>query len=52
MLIEPGLGDLGDAATSATLSAAIDVLAWEAETSHYISNYYGWHLLNLTVTGG
>ncbi len=52
MLIEPGLGDLGDAATSATLSAAIDVLAWEAETSHYISNYYAWHLSNLTVTGG
>lgn len=52
MLIEPGVGDLGDAATSATLSAAIDALAWEALTEQYISNYYGWHLSNLTVTGG
>lgn len=41
MLIEPGLGDLGDLATSATLSAAIDALAWEAETGQYISNRYG-----------
>jgi uncharacterized protein DUF4902 len=50
MLIEPGLGDLGDAATSATLAAAIDAMSWEAETNNYISNNFGWHLSNLTVT--
>jgi hypothetical protein len=50
MLIEPGLGDLGDLATSATLSAAVDALSWAAETNHYITNNYGWHLSNLTVT--
>ena len=50
MLIEPGLGDLGDLATSATLSAAVDALSWAAETSHYITNNFGWHLSNLTVT--
>jgi hypothetical protein len=50
MLIEPGLGDLGDLATSATLSTAIDALAWEAAIGHYISNQYSQHLSHLTVT--
>jgi hypothetical protein len=50
MLVEPGLGDLGDLATSATLSTAVDALAWQAETNHYISNQYGQHLSHLTVT--
>jgi hypothetical protein len=50
MLIEPGLGDLGDLATSATLSAAVDALSWTAETNQYITKNFGWHLSNLTVT--
>ncbi len=50
MLIEPGLGDLGDVATSATLCAAVDALAWDTEIDQYITNKYGWHLSNLTVT--
>ena len=50
MLIEPGLGDLGELATSATLSAAVDALPWATETNNYITNQYGWHLSNLTVT--
>ncbi len=50
MLIEPGLGDLGDLVTSATLCTAVDALAWEAETKQYISNQYAQHLSHLTVT--
>lgn len=50
MLIDPRLGDLGDAATNATLAAAVNALPWEAQTENYISNHYGWHLSNLTVT--
>ena len=41
MLCEPGIGDLGDRATSATLCAAIDALAWQAETYNYITKRYG-----------
>jgi len=41
MLCEPGIGDLGDVATSATLCAAVDALAWQAETHHHITKRYG-----------
>lgn len=41
MLFEPGIGDLGDLATSATLCAAVDVLAWQAETHNHITKRYG-----------
>jgi hypothetical protein len=40
MLCEPGIGDLGDRATSATLCAAVDALAWQAETHNYITKRY------------
>ena len=41
MLCEPGIGDLGDLATSATLCAAVDALAWQAATHDHITKRYG-----------
>lgn len=41
MLFEPGIGDLGDLATAATLCVAVDRLPWQTETHHHITKRYG-----------
>jgi hypothetical protein len=42
MLVAPGFGDMGSAATCAVLSAVVDRLLWEAEACRDIIDRYAW----------
>ena len=42
MLVAPGFGDLGSAATCAVLSILVDRLLWEAEAYREIIERYAW----------
>ena len=50
MLVDARRQDLGPLATLAVLGVAVDNLDWERAVDDYISNRYGCHLSNLTVT--
>jgi hypothetical protein len=50
MLVDAQRRDLGALATGILLCDAVDALGWEQAVDDYISNRYGCHLSNLTVT--